>query len=106
MKMLPLLSLVGGLVLAAFAAGCHYPQERDPQEAYDAVPRKEPVSVDHRVEPPDGAELEYLAMSADDKYALCRWTSSRGEAESAGRRFEEKHPGLTWYILWRQKPSW
>jgi len=93
------------IAVVLLAAGCHSPQDYDPQEAYDAVPRSEPIKVDHQVDPPAGP-LQYLAMSADNKYALCGWTENRSVAEAAGRAFEDKHPRLDWYILWRQKPSW
>lgn len=96
------------IALALLAAGCRAPVQYhgDPeQDAAAGVPRTEPVQVDHRVDPPAG-KLEYLSMSADNKYALCPWTENRSEAEAAGRAFEQKHPGLAWYVLWRQKPSW
>ena len=95
------------IALALLAAGCRAPvqYEGDPEEDARQFERTETVKVEHSVDVPPGT-LQYLAMSADNKYALCRWTESRSEAESAGAAFAAKHPGLDWYILWRQKPSW
>lgn len=94
------------LVLAALASGCHSPKDWDPDTAYDNLPRRDPVTVDHRVEAPSGPDVQYLAMSVDDKYALCAWTENRAAAEEAGRRWEQKSKGAAWYVLWRQKPAW
>ncbi|HYF00918.1 MAG TPA: hypothetical protein VEJ18_18495 [Planctomycetota bacterium] len=91
------------LALVSAVLGCRS-REPDPQDAYD-FERRPPVEVDHRVEIPADENLQYIALSVDNREALCGWTS-RGEAEEAGRRFEEKHPGLGWYILWRQVPDW
>ena len=101
--MRPMKTLLACAALLALAA-CHKPKDWDPEEAYN-FPRTEPVKVEHQVEIPDGP-VQYLAMSADNRYALCSWTENRSEAEAAGRKFEEKHPGLDWYVLWRQKPKW
>ena len=91
------------LVLLAAAVGCGT-REPDPQDAYD-FERRPPVEVDHRVEIPPGEKIQYMALSVDNQWALSDW-ASRGDAEEAGRRFEEKHPGLGWYLLWRQAPDW
>ena len=95
------------LALALLAVGCRAPvqYEGDPEADANNFPRTQPVKVEHHIESP-GGPVQYLAMSADNKYALCNWTESLSEAEAAGARFAEKHPGLDWYVLWRQKPSW
>ena len=91
------------LALLAGVLGCGS-REPDPQTAYD-FERRPPAEIDHRVEIPAAEKLHYMAVSVDNQEALCGWTT-RGEAEEAGRRFEEKHPGLGWYVLWRQAPDW
>lgn len=105
--MSPMKTTLAAAALALLAVGCRAPVQYhgDPeQDAYD-FPRTQPLQVGHEVEVPAG-KLQYLAMSADNRYALCPWTENRSEAEAAGRAFESKHPGLDWYVLWRQKPSW
>jgi hypothetical protein len=58
-----------------------------------------------RVDMPQGPDIQYIAWSVDDKKALCPWTASLGEAESKRREWADKHPTLTFTVLWRQHPA-
>ena len=91
-----------GALLAS--ASCYSPRDWDPEEARDHVPYTEPVTVEHRIESPPGPGLQYMVLQVEDQRALTPWLDSREAAESAGREWEQKRPGLGWYVLWRQKP--